>query len=241
MNGIQELDSGPGPRRLKVGKPYARLAKMSRATMAGARLHREEIAASGFRAWPVMVTLTYADGRAWSPNHIRDFLQRVRVYLRRRGARCRFVWVAELQQRGAVHYHVLLFLPWGLKLPKVDLRGWWTAGAANVKLARHAAAYLAKYASKASEQAGRLLGAGADFPPGCRIHGTGGLTRRGQMQRRWLLAPEYVRSYWQAWRQDVARAIGGGWLSRATGEWQPTRWLVQAFSRAAFVIQETLW
>jgi Protein of unknown function (DUF3296). len=37
--------------------------------------------------------------------------------MERRGHKLPYVWVAELQKRGALHYHVLLWLPRGLTLP----------------------------------------------------------------------------------------------------------------------------
>ena len=80
-----------------------------------------------------MLTLTYREVGAWHPRHISELLQRVRVWLRRRGERLRYVWVGELQQRGALHYHVLCWLPRGLTLPKPDKQGWWTHGSTRIE------------------------------------------------------------------------------------------------------------
>lgn len=51
---------------------------------------------------------------------ITELLQRIRVWVRRRDHGLRYVWVAELQQRVALHYHLLLWLPRGLTLPEFD-------------------------------------------------------------------------------------------------------------------------
>lgn len=55
-----------------------------------------------------MLTLTYRDVDAFEPCHISLLIKHIRQWLLRRGYRMLYVWVAELQQRGALHYHVLI-------------------------------------------------------------------------------------------------------------------------------------
>jgi hypothetical protein len=161
-----------------------------------------------------MVTLTYRDVSGWSPRHVSEFLQRVRVWLKRRGHTFRYVWVAELQQRGAVHYHVLVWLPRGLTLPKPDKQGWWTHGSTNICWARKPVGYLCKYASKLESKAGE------DFPPGARLHGRGGLDELRAVSAWWSL-PGWARELFGV-ADQVRRAVGGGLVSRRTGAFFPS-------------------
>ena len=55
-----------------------------------------------------MVTLTYAGVDDWRPNHIREFMQAFRKLYKKKLVG--YAWVAELQERGAVHYHVMVYL-----------------------------------------------------------------------------------------------------------------------------------
>ena len=168
-----------------------------------------------------MVTLTYAGtNEAWSPRHISTFLQRVRDHLARRAIAFRYVWVAELQTRGVIHYHVALFLPEGFELPKPDQwfarrwRGpaqpvskecaWWPYGYSRIETARAAVPYLMHYLTK-----GREFG---HFPKGARIYGCGGLDHAARRARRWLGLPAFVRGNGSMY-DDWKRAKGGGWHS----------------------------
>ena len=197
-----------------------RLGRMRRAVTTAARTIQETITRGGFRWKPVMVTLTYRPGERWGSRHVSDFLGHVRKYLaRRHDCALHHVWVSELQSRGAVHYHVLLWLPRGITLPKPDKQGWWAYGSTKIEWARSPAGYMAKYASKGSSA--------HELPKGLRLHGRGGLTAsQRQIVRYWCL-PRYVREHFQSEGQkdnalpDVVRMAGGGWIDRATGEWMP--------------------
>jgi hypothetical protein len=79
-------------------------------------------ASERLRVW--FVTLTYRAVDGWRANHIRGFLNRASKWARKHDARLRYIWVAELQQRGAVHYHVAFWLPQSLAFPKPDKSGW---------------------------------------------------------------------------------------------------------------------
>ena len=81
-----------------------RKRRLKRAVQWAARCHTT-FTTERVRAF--MVTLTYAELDAWAPLHLTAFLKAAREYYRRMGAKFRYVWVGELQQRGAVHYHVL--------------------------------------------------------------------------------------------------------------------------------------
>lgn len=174
------------------------------------------------REQKVMVTLTYrGTNRDWAPKHIADYLQRVRVWYRRlTGLPLRYVWVAELQQRGVIHYHAVFWLHKGVTMPKADKRGWWPHGMSNTIKARHPVGYLLKYLSKIEQ---KNVGS---FPHGARIYGVGGLDKPGRDCKRWCLWPSYVRQNAAA-GDPFKPAEGGGFINAETGErllseWRPT-------------------
>jgi len=189
---------------------------MAKTVKNSARCLRDSLQASGAQFRMAMVCLTYADVEGWRPGHLAEFFNRVKKFFHGRGLRARYVWVAELQQRGAVHYHILFFLPRGLTLPKPDKRGWWTHGSTEIQWARKAIGYLAKYASKLTQKE-------RAFPRGLRIAGAGGLDADSRTECRWWKLPAYVRSVF-ALCESPARASGGGFVSGVTGEWLAARY-----------------
>lgn len=162
----------------------------------------------------VMVTLTYAgDNDDWKPRHVSDYIRKVRAWFKDRcpGERLRYVWVAELQQRGVIHYHAVFFLPAGVRMPQADRKGWWPHGMTNTLKATAPVAYLMKYASKVES---KNIGG---FPRGARIYGLGGLDQAGAAFKRWCLWPAYVQG--NASVNDRFRpAAGGGYRNDQTGE-----------------------
>jgi len=156
----------------------------------------------------VMVTLTYKELEDWKPGHIRAFMYVVRSQLRDK--LLGYAWVAELQQRGAVHYHVLLLVRKGTIIPKPDEAGWWVMGMSRIETAK-TAFYIAKYTGKAHQKMG-------EFPKGLRMFAV------------WVsgsLAPGVARWFFRAsaypkWLKDkiieaalvghyARRVPGGGW------------------------------
>ena len=161
-----------------------------------------------------MVTLTYrGDNSDWQPRHVSDYIRKVRGWFKDRcpGQRLKYVWVAELQKRGVIHYHAVFFLPVGVRMPQADRVGWWPHGMSNTLKATAPVAYLMKYASKAdSANIGR-------FPRGARIYAVGGLDAPGAAIKRWVLWPAYVQG--NASVYDRFRpAPGGGYVNAQTGQ-----------------------
>jgi hypothetical protein len=199
---------------------------MRRGVRSAAQLLEAQGPAQGFRWRCAFVTLTYRDPEAWEPRHISQLADHVRQYLAKRGIPFLRVWVMELQRRGAPHYHLLIWLPFGVKLPKLDQRGWWPHGSTNMQWARSPVGYLMKYASK--------VGTATRFPKHARIFGVGGLLRHSRALHRWRMLPRYVREK-VAVGERVTRLAGrwewvdgrrywrpgGGWLVESTGEWIP--------------------
>lgn len=123
-----------------------------------------------------------------------------------------YAWVAELQERGAVHYHVILLLNRGTALPKPDKAGWWTYGSTKVQTV-NSAFYIAKYTGKEHQKEGV-------FPKGMRMFAVwvpDGVVDASALWNHkltslpgWLVAIilSIPNSEGGAWR----RQPGGGWI-----------------------------
>lgn len=192
-----------------------RVNRLKRAVWASGHLHG--LADTGFRP-PVcwFVTLTYRGVADWRPDHISAAVQRFRNWARRSGAACRYTWVAELQTRGAVHYHLLAWLPVGVRMPHWDrLAGrraaFWPHGMSNTEPAKSGVGYLMKYLSK--------LGELTVFPKGLRLYGIGGLVEAGKQVRQWFNLPTWAKSAYGV--GELVRKAGLGLVVRSTGEILP--------------------
>lgn len=207
---------------IEIDKRESRLKRMRRAVLTSARLLRDEPRRGSFRGRWAMLTLTYRPDAEWDRRHVSDLLHHARHWLARRGHKLRYVWVMELTERGAPHYHIAVYLPKGLTLPKPDKQGWWRWGWTRIEWAKHLIGYLAKYISKGS--------ADHEYPKAARISGSGGLSAQARREKRWWLAPSYVREQFGQ-DADPFRAAGGGWEDRSTGEWVGSQWLLVAIGR----------
>jgi hypothetical protein len=187
---------------------------MKHGVLTNARLTSEACAKNGFRFRPVMVTLTYQPGEHWRARHISGFLHSARQWHKRRKQTMRAVWVAEMQDRGAVHYHVIFWLARHLQMPKPDKRGWWSYGSSKIEAARNAVGYIAKYASKGAE--------GPSFPCGVRIHGACGLDSESRRVARWWRAPSEARTFLGE-AADI-RFTTGGRVDAHTGQFWRSCW-----------------
>lgn len=178
-----------------------RVKRLKRSVWASGHLHG--IANHGHRA-PVchFVTLTYAEANAWRPDHISAATAAFRRYCKRKGVPCRYTWVAEIQPKrlerageSVVHYHLLAWLPRGVRMPFWDKpttsRGrtvapFWNHGMSNTQQAKSGVGYLMKYLSK--------LGELTIFPDGLRLYGVGGLNEEARAVRCWYNLPEWVKN-----------------------------------------------
>lgn len=193
---------------------------MRRSVKAAARAVQEIALAGSPGCVPWLVTLTYREVGGWAGRHVSSFLDQVRKWGARRGVVVPYVWVAELQKRGAVHYHVVIWLPKRLQLPKADKAGWWRHGMTQRVRAVRPVGYLLKYASKGDQGV---------FPRGLRLSGYGGLTQAGRAVRRWLCLPGWLLRVAGAF-QRVVRLPGGLWLSEDTGETWRSPYVLIGFS-----------
>jgi len=217
-----------------------RLGQMAKAVRTSARLIQWECLASNVRFKSAMITTTYADGQPWEARDITGLLKNIRTYLARREIPFRYVWVMELTQAGRPHYHVLLWLPKGLTIPKPDKRGWWRKGSTRIEWARSAVGYMSKYASKMQTTRAADQSCASSFPFGARIHGRGGLGLIAAMELRWWLAPCWARAKFPASNLDLRRAEGGGYVSRVTGELAISPYLVFRNHAGVWLVPRTI-
>ena len=228
---------------IQIDPAQARVTRLRKGLgIAAKQLHNQGRANQ--RIW--MQTLTYAgDNSQWRPEHISRYLDALRRwhYAVTGSKKVRYAWVAELQKRGVIHYHVIVWLDGHLTPPKAD-RPWrsrstlglpvwnapmWPHGMSNRLESTAPVAYLMKYASKVES---KNVGT---FPHGARIHGAGGLEPAGRDIRRWVLWPSYVQAnsaVGEPWRP----AQGGGFVNAATGElllsdWAPSGGGFRTFMR----------
>lgn len=220
-SGLVHLETSGTPVSIEFDTRGARLHRMRKSVLTAARLINSSIPPRWRCAF---VTLTYRPDDEYSPRHISQFVRHLRQWAKRRGVfGLKTVWVMELTKRGVPHYHVLVWLPRHLSLPKPDKQGWWVHGFSNLQWARNAVGYIAKYVSKGRCDAYVDM----PFPKGARMHGAGGLTSSQSDERRWWLAPSWVRAHWPDFAASVRPCrSGGGWYSRATGERISSPWIV---------------
>jgi hypothetical protein len=107
----------------------------------------------------IVVHLTYRPGVSWRPLHVTEFITVVKKHLKKK--LLGYAWVAEMQKRGAVHYHVVLAVERGERIPKPDLAGWWPYGSTTVEKKRKSLGYLMDYWRKIRQKRG--------YPKGIRI------------------------------------------------------------------------
>lgn len=160
----------------------------------------------------IMITATYRYIGAWRPRHMSDLMRHIRRHL---GNRLQgYMWVAELQKRGAVHYHILLKVTHGSRIPMPDKVGWWPYGMTRIELVRNvqsAGAYVRKYMSKGDND--------MPFPPGLRLYAV--VIRKflssEAWQLRWWSTPAWLRVLVTEAAQvvgvgDPVRKVTGGWI-----------------------------
>lgn len=96
----------------------------------------------------VFITLTYEGVDDYKPGQITEYIKALkRVLGTRPNLLYGFAWIAEMQERGAVHYHVILVVPSRVHVPTPDISGMWIHGMSQIQTAR-SAYYLLTYTGK---------------------------------------------------------------------------------------------
>ncbi|MBI2994456.1 MAG: hypothetical protein HYY48_09830 [Gammaproteobacteria bacterium] len=166
--------------------------------------------------YPVFGTVTYRDGEQWEPRQITRLMRLYRdtVYRHSRGTKMPYVWVIEPTKRGRPHYHYIVWIPDGLKVPKPDLAGWWTHGSSRVERARNPAGYLAKYLWKPWPVP-------LDIPGRVRRYAI-------HVQNKWISRhrlPDWLQYYsklGERWRRVPKH---GGWICMDDGRYFSSPWI----------------
>lgn len=173
--------------------------------------HRRIAKAKGLYA--VCVTLTYADNSAFGAKHVTRFLRCLRSKLKRLGYPLLYVWT--LERAYALHYHLTLWLPYGLTLKHGDLKRWWPWGKTWTKSCRTVAAWV-KYISKYEDK--------ANLPPAARLFGYGGLDAAGETSVSKAMMPIWLK---RVVPRDVVprRMAGGGLVDQLSGEVFLSPWI----------------
>ena len=212
---IHKTSDTPDPNTIEIDPKEARLRRMRRSVNVAARLFDFFLGRRNFK--PAMLTLTYRDVDGFEPKDVSSLIKCIREWLKRRGFRLHYVWVAELQQRGALHYHVLIWLPRGLTLPKPDKQGWWRHGSTRIEWARNPIGYLCKYVSKFDSQ--------HELPKHARLHGAGGFEGVARSIRRWFNLPSWLKCL-VGIDSAFVRVKGQGLVERGTGVCMQSPWRV---------------
>lgn len=185
----------------------------------------------------LFATLTYKACTKGNRRDIAECVRHMRQWAKRLGVRIPYAWVGELQKRGALHYHLLIWLPRRLLLPKFDRRGWWTHGMTKVETARNPVGYLVKYASKGSKDDRNRM------RKGMRLYGYGGLppcareSLRAKLRQRWMrniLFDRYDRPWFEELeREAVMQELEMAELERRRPRWWARRWWEEHCSERA--------
>jgi hypothetical protein len=156
----------------------------------------------------VMIGLTYDGVEDWRALHISQFMKRVRDELGRK--LYGYAWVAELQTRDAVHYHVLLVVNRGTRIPMPDKAGWWPHGSTTIQSA-DSPYYIVTYTGKEHQKYSD------HFPKGLRMFAVWASKKVLDGVQLWQFrlsaVPAWLREF--ALKQigeRVVRHKGGGWL-----------------------------
>lgn len=146
------------------------------------------------------ITLTYRKKDDWKPDHISRYLDKLRKRYTPQQLMA-YAWVAELQERGAVHYHLLVVIAKEVFIDTPDLSGDWAHGWSSIKRKKDISArYLVKYLQKGDQKDESCGG----YPKGIRIFA---VTVRLLAE----LAPrtrfDYLISGWPKYVRDETRSL----------------------------------
>jgi len=188
---------------------------------------------SGYR--DLLITLTYRPSESWAPGHIRQFIKDLRRGLGKR--LIGYAWVAELHASGVVHYHVQIIIKGYLsrKLLKKWRHGHWF-----IKASRHRY-YIVGHQKRAGQS--KEYQRADKFPSGLRLFAvwfmSGLVPEMALLEFKASSLPIWLRDLVildpAAWSEGWARAPGGGWVNRSTGEVLQSGW---EFDRLVYEITE---
>lgn len=122
---------------------------------------RDQLEKDGVGSRMLMIGLTYRAAGDYRPGHLVAYLKSLKQMLGEK--LLAFAWVAELQERGAVHYHLVLVVKKGTRIPLADKSGMWPHGSSSTMTVR-SPYYLVKYTGKKKQKDLAL------YPKSCRLY-----------------------------------------------------------------------
>jgi len=137
----------------------------------------------------VMILLTYEKVEDYSPGHIRDYMKKLKRVVGKN--LFGFAWVSEIQERGAVHYHLVMVVKKGSRIPLPDKSGMWPYGNSGIHTAK-TPYYLLKYTGK--ERQKDL----SRYPKSCRLYSVS------------LRLPEGPSKAYFESKREYEKLLGGG-------------------------------
>lgn len=202
---IQNRLTGGSLNLTKEDRQRARLARLRNRVYWAIQCVSRETQTEG--TIPIGITLTYRDVDAWRPGHISEFMKWCRVEFSKT-----YVWVAELQKRGAMHYHVLTTRRHDQVWNKSEIEFQWYNGLVWVTDHIEKPFYMMKYLQKGKQKNGR------EYPRGARIVGYAGnfgyISHKENRERlasrlpRWVLAGVEPSEFGTV-GGDILRTSGG--------------------------------
>ena len=185
----------------------------------------------------VMITLSYGDADTkhkisdgWEPNHIREYMLKLRKQLKAK--LWAYGWVAEMQERESLHYHIMVYVAPGTNIPmpdeEIDGLKMWPHGHSKIETAKKGPWYLIKYVGKEHQKEG--------LPAGARMFavwiGKKQATAEELLGFRLSAAPPYVqdaiRDCYTRGHVNASvtwgRVKGGGWVIKDLGLMVETDW-----------------
>lgn len=194
----------------ELSRKFARVRHTQRRVHAWATALDPLLRERGTKYRLVMARLSYRPGDDWRANDVREFCLKVRDELGK--SLKAYAWVAELQERGAVHYHVLMLVDRGTRIPFFDKAGWWVHGSTRIETAVRTIFYICSYTAKEGYQ---KFG---NFPKGLRMFavwiGDDVIDAGTRWKFRLSAFPAWLAKKIQPLGRSfkVKRNDGGGWL-----------------------------
>lgn len=161
-----------------------RYSRMRRSIVEWANLMNLTYSSDSYRR--VMITLTYKGVNDWQPNDITDYVKSLRARL---GTNLvTYAWVAELQRRGAIHYHMIVIVKRGTNIPRPDKSGMWNHGSTSRDTAK-SVFYLVTYLGKEYQKNF------SEFPHGARCFGIGVFEDRVRNELRFCRLKDWEQKF----------------------------------------------
>lgn len=194
---VRKTATSPAQHRKRMRRLQHKFAKTIKEQRRIAKIHG---------LYAVALTLTYRPTQMPKGKDISSFLDKLRAKLKRGGKPLLYTWVLECKH--AYHYHLMVWLPRGIRLERTLLERWWPHGYFEAEACRSPhrwGKYMAKSETKES------------LPAGQRLFGYGGLDQAGEDAVRRACLPRWLQQVLPVFSRPQ-RCRGGGWVDVLTGE-----------------------